>query len=108
MEKQPACSSDERCKWSVIIVGMNGHRGRGPAPSIGDFVEREIAAGKKVIIMGHPDPRPERPSSSEKWMTFMDEHQTVAAMHPGTVWFIDTRTDSVFGDAQKALAEGYY
>eukprot|EP00930_Biecheleria_cincta_P037634 TRINITY_DN25847_c0_g2_i1.p1 TRINITY_DN25847_c0_g2~~TRINITY_DN25847_c0_g2_i1.p1 ORF type:complete len:1061 (-),score=98.66 TRINITY_DN25847_c0_g2_i1:224-3376(-) len=91
-DRQAACSSYSQCRWSVIAAGMNSGGGR----NIGDFVARELTAGKKVIIQGYPNPAPLAAFAPAVWTDMMDVYLQLAA---GTenVWFVDTR-DPLWSD----------
>lgn len=87
---QTACSAIEDCMWSVVIVGMNPNSGEANI-GMDDFVERELRAGKKVIIHGHPNPTPwawDRPN--KYWTQLLDSYEKIAAKYKG-VYFVDSR-----------------
>lgn len=86
---QIACSSKADCKWAVLITGMNGEGGK----TVQDIVDREINAGKKVIIQGHPKPMKDK--LDDRWAAFMEEYKKIATSND-KVWFIDTRVDPDF------------
>lgn len=88
--KQTACSAIEDCKWSVVIGGMNRNTGRSDMNMV-DFVEREVRAGKKVIIHGHPNPTPwDWYHQNKFWAALLDGYEKIAAMYDD-VFFIDPR-----------------
>ena len=82
------CATDAECQWQIFMTGMNDD-------SLADLkfqsqvVEEALAAGKKVILLGHPNPRHE--DMFKKWNELMDSHAKFAAADKN-VWFIDTRT----------------
>merc|ERR1711879_477615 len=69
------------------MTGMNGRGGR----SVSEIVDRELAAGNKVVIHGHPHPNAATDMIG-LWTMFMDEYARIAA-GSGKVFFIDTRED---------------
>lgn len=88
---QTSCSQLDSCAtWSVMTIGMNQGQS-GDEYNANDFVNRELSAGKKVIIQGHPDPRIAGGRMPRRYDVFMDAHAALSASNPD-VFFIDTRT----------------
>lgn len=83
---QPSCSCYSSCKWSVITAGMT--RNTGGSRTMLSFIARELAAGKQVLIQGHPTPVENIPM---QYMTFMESYATLANGH-AHVWFSDPRS----------------
>jgi len=93
--RQRACSMDSECIWSV----MND----APANSIGSpswmqtferFLERELAAGKKVIIVGYPTFF-ETERDLKRYHEAMDVYAN-AATGRDNVWFVDPRQNPIW------------
>merc|ERR1712218_480114 len=76
---QNSCSQTSDCTtWSIMTIGMN----QGSSDdefTAEDFVKRELDAGKKVIIQGHPDPRIAGGSMPSHYDVFMDSHAELAS-----------------------------
>lgn len=84
-----SCASSLSCKWSVISGGMNLNEDPS-GKTMEDFVERETAAGKKVIIVGYGI----FTGMGEYVTPFLDAY-TAIAKKTENVWFIDPRLDAV-------------
>jgi len=96
MYSQTSCSNVNGCQWSVMTIGMNPNEGRFTARN---FVDRELSNGKKVIILGHPDPATANlPPMPDYYQDFMNMYQTWANQN-SRIYFLDTRTWTQYGDA---------
>jgi len=98
---QPACSSMEDCKWSIIVGGMNAGDGRSDAPTMQMLVDREVSYGKRVIIHGHRFPKKE--NKQDHYVTFMANHFAIAAGN-ANVWFLDPMNNTNLGSASEFYA----
>lgn len=87
MYSQTACSNVDGCKFSVMTIGMNENEGRRTARQ---FVDRELNSGKKVIILGHPDPTNAGGSMPGYFQTFMNQYRSWANAD-SRITFMDTR-----------------
>lgn len=94
-DNQVTCRKFDECIWAVVQAGMEGNGG----VIMADYIAREKAAGKKVIIAGYPDPDPRGQNiistvgvdrTRDSWNTLMDSYKKIAEGEPD-VYFIDPR-----------------
>ena len=100
-----ACSCDDECVWAVINGGINGHRQRECEETVDqmkELVQRELDAGKKVVIQGYT-PDCERNASGEAFDCFLDGYADFAAETPN-VWFVDPRDATAFPPEHELIA----
>jgi len=88
IEEQVACSAVPGCRWSVIMAGGSPSDAE-QGTLMKQFVTREVAAGKNVIIHGHPNPNPEG-AGPVWWSAMMDAYAEIAASNPKAD-FVDPR-----------------
>merc|ERR550532_321203 len=69
-----------------------------------DFVDRELAAGKKVILLGHPDPTVAGGSMPDYYTSFMNEYASWASKD-SNIFFIDPRTWTQFSSMELYFAD---
>ena len=91
VNSQKSCSHTDHtneCLYSVLNGGVNGgHSG------MRALVQRETAAGKKVVTVGYPEGA--GPVTGSGYEAMMDHFASLAAADPSNVKFLDSRTIAV-------------
>jgi len=84
-----ACSTDDKCtQWTVINGGMNGNK-LNAVEQMTPIMERELSAGKRVIVTGYLEDCVGEASGSV-FTAFMDGYAELVSS-TGNIWFIDQR-----------------
>lgn len=99
MTKEKACSHYKDCQWSVIMD--NGANGQAGPEDMERFVERELKAGKKVLINGGVSPQ---------WVETYAAYKKIAEKYrsTGKMWYVDTQSNPKFDPNDKKFFSGHH